>query len=56
MTLKRKGPLIAVPKAKLPLMEAYSKNVDPGVQLSQAAPALLDYYGVVSTVLGGCCA
>ncbi|KAJ6511977.1 UAA transporter [Mycena vitilis] len=31
-------------------------SVDPGVRLSQATPALLDYYTILSTVLGGCCA
>ncbi|KAJ6584669.1 UAA transporter [Mycena capillaripes] len=30
-------------------------SVDPGVRLSQATPALLDYYSILSMVLGGCC-
>ncbi|KAF4586154.1 golgi uridine diphosphate-N- acetylglucosamine transporter [Pleurotus pulmonarius] len=29
---------------------------DPGIKLSQAAPAVLDIYWVVSMLLGGCCA
>jgi len=29
--------------------------VDPGVRLSQATPALLDYYSILSMVMGGCC-
>jgi UDP-xylose/UDP-N-acetylglucosamine transporter B4 len=28
---------------------------DPGAKVSQIAPALIDYYFVVSLVLGGCC-
>ncbi|KAJ7164705.1 UAA transporter [Mycena crocata] len=28
---------------------------DPGVRLSQATPALLDYYSILSMVMGGCC-
>jgi hypothetical protein len=30
-------------------------SVDPGVRLSQATPALLDYYSILSMVMGGCC-
>ncbi|KAJ7134328.1 UAA transporter [Mycena epipterygia] len=30
-------------------------SVDPGVRLSQATPALLDYYAILSMVMGGCC-
>ncbi|KAJ6466389.1 UAA transporter [Mycena sanguinolenta] len=30
-------------------------SVDPGVRLSQATPALLDYDSILSMVLGGCC-
>ncbi|KAF8208603.1 UAA transporter [Mycena galopus ATCC 62051] len=30
-------------------------SVDPGVSLSQATPALLDYYSILSMVMGGCC-
>ncbi|KAJ8517001.1 hypothetical protein ONZ45_g5768 [Pleurotus djamor] len=32
------------------------EEVDPGVTLAQAAPAMLDIYAIVSLVLGGCCA
>lgn len=31
-------------------------NVDPGISASQAVPVLLDYYSILSMVLGGCCA
>ncbi|KAJ7223172.1 UAA transporter [Mycena pura] len=34
---------------------ALSPVPDPGVQLSQAAPALFDYSSILSMVLGGCC-
>ncbi|KAJ7808859.1 UAA transporter [Mycena olivaceomarginata] len=30
-------------------------SVDPGVRLSQATPALVDYYSILSMVMGGCC-
>ncbi|KAJ7695726.1 UAA transporter [Mycena rosella] len=34
---------------------AVGDSVDPGVRLSQATPALLDYYSILSMVMGGCC-
>ncbi|KAJ7718130.1 UAA transporter [Mycena maculata] len=34
---------------------ASADSVDPGVRLSQATSALLDYYSILSMVFGGCC-
>ncbi|KAK7048127.1 Glucooligosaccharide oxidase [Favolaschia claudopus] len=31
------------------------ESADPGLRMSQAGPALFDYYSILSMVMGGCC-
>ncbi|KAL0960893.1 hypothetical protein HGRIS_005902 [Hohenbuehelia grisea] len=47
---QRTSPQVAEPQKDLE-----DSSVDPGVQVAQAAPLLLDLYSMLGMVMGGCC-